>query len=80
MPIWFNKTDWIIKVYDTIRYLVLLDFGLFDNICDSIKDLITEKSSITDSIDYNFWRISISSYNSWPKEKNIDFSECYNTH
>ena len=59
MPIWFNKTEWIIKVYDTIRYLVLLDFGLFDKICDSIKDLITEKSGITGSINHNFWRISI---------------------
>ena len=28
------------------RYLVLFDYGLFDKICDKIKYLISEKSSV----------------------------------
>ena len=37
--------------------------GLFDEIYDKIKYLISEKSDITDSINHNFGKIKIDSYN-----------------
>ena len=37
-----------------IKHLVLLDYGLFDKICDKIKYLISKKGGIRNSIDsYN---------------------------
>ena len=45
----------------------------FDEICDSIKDLISEESGITDSINYNLERIRIDSYNSSSIEKILTF-------
>ena len=74
LPIRFNKIDGFIKIYDGIRYLVLFDHGWCDEICDRIKYLRSEKSGITDSINHNFRRIRIDSYDYLPKEKNIDFS------
>ena len=44
-----------------------------DEICDRIKYLISEKSGITDSINHNFARISIDSYDSLPFEKILTF-------
>ena len=44
-----------------VKYLILFDYGLFNRICDKIKYLI---SGITNSIDYNFGKIQIDSYNS----------------
>ena len=38
-----------------------------------MRYLISEKSGITDSINHNFKRIRIDSYNSLPIEKKIDF-------
>ena len=52
---------------------MILDHSWFDKICDSIKYLISEKSSITDSINHNFARIRIDSYNSLPIEKMLTF-------
>ena len=46
-----------------------MDHSRFDKSCDSIKYLISEKSSITDSINHNFTRIRIDSYNYLPTEK-----------
>ena len=40
----------------------------------SLKFVISGKSSITDSINYNFAKTRINSCNSLPIEKNIDFS------
>ena len=37
-------------------------------------DILQVKSGVTDSINHNFLRIRIDSYNSLPKEKNTDFS------
>ena len=54
------------------RYL-LFDHGLFDKICDKIKHLTSEKSSTTDSINHDFGKISIDSYNSLPIEKILSF-------
>ena len=47
--------------------------GLFDEIYDKIKYLISEKSDITDSINQNFWKIKIDSYNFWPIEQILAF-------
>ena len=57
------------KIYDRIRYLVLFYYGWFDKTCDRIKYLRSEKSGTTDSINHNFGRIRIDSYNTLPIEK-----------
>ena len=41
--------------------------------CDKIKYLISKKSGITDSINHNFGKIRIDSYNSLPIEKILTF-------
>ena len=56
----FDKIDGFIKINDKIRYLVLSDYSY----CDKTKHLISEKSGITDSINRNFGRIRIDSYDS----------------
>ena len=47
-----------------IKHLVLFDYGLLDKIYDKIKYLIRKKSGITNSVNYNFGKIKIHSYNS----------------
>ena len=42
-------------------------------ICDKVKYLISGKSGITDSINLNFGKIRINSYNSLPIEKILTF-------
>ena len=67
----FDKIDGFIRVRDgEFRFLVLFDYGLFDEIYDKVKYLISKKSCITDSIIHNFGKIRIDSYNSLPSEKN----------
>ena len=39
----FDKIDGFIKIHDRIRYLVLFDYIYCDEICDKIKQLISEK-------------------------------------
>ena len=65
----FNKIVGCIKTHNGIRCLVLFDYEWFDQICDRIKYVITEKSGITDSISHNFGKIRIESYHSLPIEK-----------
>ena len=66
----FDKTDGFIIILDgKIKHLVLFDYGLFDKICDKIKYLISVKSGLTDSINHNFGKIKIYSYNSLPIQK-----------
>ena len=65
----FDEIDGSIKIYDGIRYLVLFGSGLYDAIYNWIRYLISEKSGITDSINHDFARIRIDSYNSSPIEK-----------
>ena len=66
----FDKIDGFVRVCGgEFRHFVLLDYGLFDKICDKIKYLISEKSSIKDSINHNFGNIRIDSYNSLPIKK-----------
>ena len=62
----FDKTNGFIKIYDGIRYLVLLDYGECDKICDRIKYLVSEKRGIG--------RIRIDLYNSLPSEKTLAFN------
>ena len=56
-----------------IRYLILHDYKRWNAIYDRIKYLISEKSGITNSINYNFATIRIDSYNSLPIEKILAF-------
>ena len=65
----FNGIDGFINIYDGMRYLVLFNHGWYNNIFDRIKYLISGKSGVTDSINYNFARIRIDSYNSLLTEK-----------
>ena len=77
----FDKTDgFIISLDGKIKHLILFDYGLFNKICDKIKYLISKRSGITNSINQNFGKIRIDSYNSLSIKKNIDFSQCYNAH
>ena len=56
MRIRLDKIDGFIKVHGgEFRYLVLFDYGLFNKICDKIKYLISEKKSIRDSTDQNWF-------------------------
>ena len=65
----FDKIDGFIKIHDKIRSLVLFDHSYCDEICDKMKYLKSEKSGIADSINHNFARIRIDSYDSLPIEK-----------
>ena len=70
MRIRFNKIDgFIISIDGKIKHLVLFDYGLLAKICDKIKYLISKKRGITNSINYNFGKIKIDSYNSLPIKK-----------
>ena len=74
MLIRFDKVDGFIRVHgDEFRHLVLFDYELFNNICEKIQYLISEKSGITDSINHNLGEIRIDSYNSLPIEKIVTF-------
>ena len=69
----FDKVDGIIKIHNKIRYLALSDYSY----CDNIKYLVSEKSGIAESINNNFGRIRIDSYDYLPIEKILTF---HNTH
>ena len=74
MRIRFDKIDGFIRVHGgEFRCLVLFDYGLFDKICNNIKYLISEKSGTTASINHNFRKIRIDSYNPLPIEKILTF-------
>ena len=61
----FDKIDGFIIVLDCkIKHLILFDYGLFNEICDKIKYLISKKGGITNTINHNFGKIRIDSYNS----------------
>ena len=73
LPIRFDKTDGFIKIHYRIRYLVLFDYSPCGETCVKIEYLISEKSCITGSINHNFVRIIIDSYDSLPIEKILTF-------
>ena len=50
---------------------------MLDKICDKIKYLTSKKGGIISSINYNFGKIKIDSYNFLPIEKILTF--CYVT-
>ena len=69
LRICFEKMDGFINIYDEISYLVLFASERYNTIYNRIKYLISEKSGITDSINHNFARIRIDSFNSLPIKK-----------
>ena len=70
----FDKIDRFILSFDCkIKHLILFDYGLFNKICDNIKYLISKKSDIANSINHNFRKIRIDSYNSLPIKKILTF-------
>ena len=62
----FHKIDGFNKIYNEIRYLVLL---VYNEIYDKTKYLMNEKGGITDHINLNFERIRTGSCNSLPTKK-----------
>ena len=71
----FNKVDASINVYDGTRYLVLFGPERNDVIYDKIIYLISQEGGTTYSIDHNFARIRIGSYNSLSIEKTWTFHD-----
>ena len=69
----FDEIDGFIKIYDEIRYLVLFGPGWYDTICNRIRYPTSEKSGIAHSINHNFARIRIDSYNSLPIKNKLTF-------
>ena len=43
LRIWFDKIEGFVKIYDGIRYLVILGHSWFDEICHINKYLMSEK-------------------------------------
>ena len=71
----FDKIDGFIMVGGgEFKHLVSFDNGLFDKICGKTKYLISEKSSIADSINHNFGEIRNRSYNYLPIGKVLTFN------
>ena len=66
--------DVFIKIHNKITYLVLFDYSYCEKNWDKIKYLINEKSGITNSINHNFERIKMDSFDLFYLLKNIDFS------
>ena len=61
----FDQIDGFIMSLDgKIKHLILFGYGLFKKSCDKIRCLISKKSSFADSINHNFGKIRIDSYNS----------------
>ena len=58
-----------IRVYDGTRYLILFGSEEYNVIYHRIRYLIIQKSGITFVIFYNYGRIKIDSFNSFPLEK-----------
>ena len=69
LRIWFDKIYGFIKIFDGIRYLVLFGPERLNTIYDRINYLVSEKSGVTYSVNHDFIRIKIDSYNSLPTEK-----------
>ena len=69
----FDNIDGFTKIHNKIRYLILFHYSYCDKICDRIKYLISEESALMDSINHNFGKIRIDSYNSLSIEKILTF-------
>ena len=71
----FDKIDgFIIALDGKNEHLILFDYGLFNKFCDKIKCLISKKSGIANSINHNFRKIRIDSYNYLPIKKIMTFN------
>ena len=60
--------DRFIKVYDGIRYLLIFDYWLHDEIYNWIRYLISEISGIINSVNHNFARIRTDSFFAYRKD------------
>ena len=69
----FDKVDRYLRIFDGTRYLQLFGPERYNAIYDRSRYLISEKSDITHSINHNFARVRIHSYNSLPIEKTLTF-------
>ena len=77
----FDEIEGFIKIDDGIRYLILFGHWRYDELCDKIKYLIecgftlkrVRDMTRTYSINHNFARIRIDSYNSLSIEKTLNF-------
>ena len=66
----FDKIyGFIISLDGKIKHVMLFDYGLFNKICDKSKYLISKKKGVTNSINHNFGKIRIDSYNALPIKK-----------
>ena len=59
LHIMFDKVDWLIRVYDGAKYLVLFGPENYDAIYDKISYLISLKSDITYIFSHNYVKIKI---------------------
>ena len=69
----FDKIDGFIRVYDGIRYLVLLGSEKYNFIYNRIRYLIGMKSEITYAMPHNYAKIKVDLYDSLSLEKTIIF-------
>ena len=66
-----NKVGGFIRVYDGTRYLVLFGPEKYDTICNRIKYLISQKSSIKYVFSHNYAKPKVDSYDYLPLEKTL---------
>ena len=57
----FDNVNEFIRDYDGIKYLVLFNVELYDDIYDRMRYLIIFKSGISCVVSYNFGKIKIDS-------------------
>ena len=70
----FEKIDELIRVHDRTRQLILLGNKKYDFMYhDTIKYLISVKSSVTYRIFHNYATIKVDSYYYLPQTKSNDF-------
>ena len=70
----FHKIyGFIISLGRKIKHLILLDYGLFNKVCDKIRYLVSKKSGITNSINHKFEKTRIDSNNFLPIKKILTF-------
>ena len=69
----FDEGYGVSKMYDGTRYLELFGSWFYHRIFDRTNDLICGKSNYKYSINHNFSRIRIDSYNSLPLEEILTF-------
>ena len=64
---------WTYRVYDGTRYLVWFGSEKYDCIYNRIGYLISVKSGVTDIISFNYAKIKLDAYDSFPPEKTMAF-------